>query len=240
MPVEIARIVKLGGMPMPQKEAWTIRQKITGVLVRQARQDAGKTLKECGQVLGLSSSTLSAVEHGKRSISLPELEVLAYYLEISLDQLLNGSPKPTHTPLEELPGNEILMLRHRIVGALLRKARLNRDLTQADLAKRVGVSKSQLSQYELGEKPIPLVELEAMAEILDIPFTHFLDEGIGPVGEQQQLERDWERFAELPPAVRAFVLEPSNMSYVNLAISLSAVPAERLRNIAASLLDITL
>jgi transcriptional regulator with XRE-family HTH domain len=240
MPVEIARIVKPGGMPMPQNEAWTIRQKITGVLVRQARQDAGKTLKECGQVLGLSSSTLSAVEHGKRSISLPELEVLAYYLEISLDQLLNGSPKPAHTPLEELPGGEILTLRHRIVGALLRKARLNRDLTQADLAKRAGVSKSQLSQYELGEKPIPLVELEAMAEILDIPFNHFLDAGIGPVGEQQQLEREWERFAELPPAVRAFVLEPSNLSYVNLAMSLSAVPAERLRNIAASLLDITL
>ena len=65
---------------MPQQEALILKQKITGVLLRQARQDAGKSLKECGQVLGLSSGAISAIERGKRAISLPELEMLAYYL----------------------------------------------------------------------------------------------------------------------------------------------------------------
>jgi transcriptional regulator with XRE-family HTH domain len=225
---------------MPQKEAWILRQKITGVLLRQARQDAGKTLKECGQVLGLSSSVISAIERGKRAISLPELEILAYYLGIPLNQLLNGESPPDQTPVEELPSAELLVLRHRIIGALLRQARLKEDLTQAELAESAGVSKSRMSHYELGEKPIPLAELETMSETLGIPLTHFLDEGIGPIGEQQRQEREWQLFTELHPDVRAFVLEPTNYSYLQLAMSLSSVPADGLRNIAASLLDITL
>jgi transcriptional regulator with XRE-family HTH domain len=225
---------------MPQNEAWTLRQKITGVLLRQARTDAGKTLKECGRVLDLSSSALSAIEHGRRPISLPELEMLAYYLSVPLDQLLNGGAAPARAPVEALQSAELLALRHRIIGGILRQARLETDLTQAELAKRIGVSKMRLSQYELAEKPIPLVELEAIAETLDVPLSDFLDEGVGPVGEQQRLDREYRQFAELPSDVRAFILEPTNQGYLDLAMSLSAVPAEGLRNIAASLLEITM
>ncbi len=225
---------------MPQKEAWILRQKITGVLLRQARQDAGKTLKECGRVLGLSSSAMSAIEHDKRAISLPEVEMLAYYLGTPLNRLLNGGSPPDQKYAEELPGEELLALRQRIVGAVLRQVRLEQNLSQAELAKRVGVSKSRLSQYELGERPIPVVELEAMCEILERPLTHFLDEGIGPIGEKQRQDREWKLFLELPPDVRDFVLEPTNISYLQLAMSLSGVPADGLRDIAASLLDITM
>ncbi len=225
---------------MPQNEAWTLRQKITGVLLRQARLDAGKTLKECGRVLGLSSSALSAIEYGRRPISLPELEILAFYLGVPLDQLLDGGAEASRTQVEELQCDEVLALRHRIIGVLLRQARLELDLTQGELAKRVGVSKRRLSQYEQGEKPIPLVELEAVARTLDVPLTHFLDEGVGPVGKQQQLDREFQQFVELPPKVRAFVLDPINHGYIELAMSLSTVPAQDLRDIAASLLEITL
>jgi len=224
---------------MPQKEAWAIRQKIAGVLLRQTRLDAGKSLKECAQILGLSTGKVSAIEHGRRAISLPELEVLAYYYGVTLDHLLNGTGKTPRTQAEELPSAELLALRHRIVGALLRQARLDMDLNQAELSTQLGVSKRRLSQYELGERPIPLVELEAMADIFEVALTHFMDEGIGPVGEQQQREKEWQQFSKLPPEVRAFVLEPTNLNYLQLAMSLSAVPADRLRNIAASLLDIT-
>jgi transcriptional regulator with XRE-family HTH domain len=225
---------------MAQKEMWAVQRKITGVLLRQARLDAGKTLKECGHVLGLSSGAISSVEHGRRAISLPELEMLAFYLGVSLDQLLNGSVKPSRAPADELPRDELLVLRHRIVGALLRQARVELSLSQAELAKRVGVSKRQLSHYELGEKPIPLVELESLAEALEVPLHHFLDEGIGPFGEQQQSDRQCQEFVKLPLEIREFVLEPANLSYLKLAMSLSEASTDKLRSIAASLLDITL
>lgn len=225
---------------MSQKEAWTIRQKMLGGLLRQARKEAGKTLKECGGVLGLSSGAVSAIEHGRRAISLPELEVLAYYLRVPLDRLLSDNAESTRTPDEELPNSEMLTLRRRIVGALLRKASVDQNLSAAELAKKLGISQKQLSQYELGEKPIPLVELEALAEILELPMSYFLDEGVGPLGQQQRRDKEWQQFAALPDPVRTFVAEPTNLAYLQLAMSLSAVPAEGLRDIAGSLFDITL
>jgi transcriptional regulator with XRE-family HTH domain len=224
---------------MPQSEAWTLRHKIIGVLLRQARLEVGKSLKECGQVLGVSSGIVSSIERGKRGISLPELELLAYYLGVPLDHLLNNGTTAVGPPVDELPGEEVLTLRQRIVGTLLRQARLGMDLSQAELARMVELPKGRLSQYEQGEKPIPLAELEALAEALDVPLTYFLDEGIGPVGEQQQRDKEWQQFVELPPDVRAFVLQPVNLNYLRLAMRLSKVQAGELRDIAASLLDIT-
>jgi len=224
---------------MSTPEAWTLRQKIIGVLLRQARLDAGKSLQECGQVLGLSSGALGSIERGKRAISLPELELLAYYLETPLNHLLNNQEESSFALDEDLPSEDVLALRQRIIGASLRQSRQELDISQSKLAELVGIPKGRMSQYEQGEKPIPIVELEAMAEALELPLGHFLDEGVGPVGERQQREKEWRLFTDLSPEVRAFVLEPANRSYLQLAMSLSDIPADGLRNIAANLLEIT-
>ncbi len=225
---------------MPQPKAWPIRQKIIGVLLRQARQDAGKSLKECGQVLNVSSSTISAIEHGERHVSLPELEMLAYYLQVPLDYLLDPEAVPDSPEPQEVPGAELLLLRQRIIGTLLRQARTKLGLNQTQLAEQAGISARHLSQYEQGENPIPIVELEALSQVLGVPLSHFLDQEVGRIGEQQRREREWRQFADLPPEVRAFVLKPVNLNYIEMAMRLSDVPADGLRNIAASLLEITL
>ena len=225
---------------MAQNEAERVRQKITGVLLRQARTDAGKTLKDCGNVLGLSSGAVSAIEHGRRSISLPELELLAYYFGVPLERLLNPEAKPARKPVEELPSDELMMLRHRIIGTMLRRARLDLNVSQAVLARQAGISKKRLSQYELGERPVPLTELETLAEALEIPMARLADEGIGPIGERQQLDKQVKLFTQLDPELRRFVAEPDNEGYLRLAVSLSEASTEKLRNIAASLLEITM
>ena len=45
---------------------------------------------------------------------------------------------------------------------------------------------------------------------------------------------------ELPPDVREFVAQPVNVNYIQTAMRLSEMDADRLRTIAESLLDITL
>ena len=62
-----------------------IRSKKLGVLLRDARVTAGKNMKECGQIIGVSSATVSSFERGDKSPSLPELEMLAYFLDIPVD-----------------------------------------------------------------------------------------------------------------------------------------------------------
>ena len=76
---------------MEAPQAVDIRNKIIGTLVRQARMAAGKTQRECADILGCSPSTFSYYERGHKGLALPELEALAYFFEVPLKALLDGS-----------------------------------------------------------------------------------------------------------------------------------------------------
>jgi transcriptional regulator with XRE-family HTH domain len=227
---------------MPQKEALVLRQKINGVVLRRARQKADKSLKQCGQILGISASAMGAIEHGRRPISLPELEVLAYYLDVPVERLLNGEDVPgtERRSVDELPLEELMTLRHRIIGVVLRRARLSQGLGLDQLAEAAELPADAVAEYESGETPIPVSQLVVLAETLQLPVDHFLEKDVGPIGQARQLVQDAAHLDHLPADVRDFVLEPGHMDYLRLAMSLSEMPAGRLRGIAASLLDITL
>lgn len=224
---------------MADKQAQVIRRKIIGVLLRQARTNAGRTLKECAEILDISAGTLSICERGQRDLSLPELEALAFFLDIPLEHLLDSQSASPEEAKADFPGTALLEVRHRIVGVKLRRARQDLDMSQKELAAQLDIPPSRISQYEYGHKPIPFTELEQMAEILEVPLNYFLDRGIGTVGKQQQRESDWQRFTKMPVDIQTFVLDPINLPYIQVAMRLSGVPANKLRDIAAGLLDIT-
>ena len=95
-----------------------LRNRIVGVLLRNARERAEKTKRECAEALGVSTGTLTAYEEGRKPISLPELEILAYLTDTPTTYFLEHAPQ-LETEGEQLELEEILILRHRIVGALL-------------------------------------------------------------------------------------------------------------------------
>jgi transcriptional regulator with XRE-family HTH domain len=220
--------------------ALEVRAKILGVLLKDARLAAGKSAKECADVVGCPVSVYSAYEQGQKSPSLPELELLGYFLEVPLthfwgNQVLTRAEKPEAAQLSQ---NEITALRDRIIGAQLRQARTAAKIKIKDLAQQVGVSSGRLSAYEFGEKPIPLPELEAMVARLGLSVEDLL-ENKGTVGEWESTRRAFERFQNLPPELREFFTQPANESYLRLAQRLSELSAERLRGVAEALLDIT-
>jgi len=220
--------------------ARTMRSKIVGVLVKDARQVRGLSLEACAAAAGCTPEALADFESGQSSPSLPELEMLAYVLDVPLsyfwgDQVLSARPAPTRATL---PAAEIAALRQRIVGALLRQTRQAARLELAQVAQGAGLAPERLNAYELGQYPIPLPELEALAAQLGVPIEHFI-EAQGPVGEWDSTQRAFERFSQLPPELREFVSRPINASYLRLAQRLSQLPAGELRGIAASLLEIT-
>jgi transcriptional regulator with XRE-family HTH domain len=223
---------------MMVKDKLAPRNRAIGALLRNSRKRATKTKRECAAVLGVSTGRITAYEEGRRSISLPEIEVLAYALGTPMRQFLEVEPEPTIEE-EQPPLREVLALRHRIVGALLRQARTEADISQKELAKLAGVSASRFSSYEYGERPMPLAELELVAEHLGLPLAHFLDDQKGPVGKWHQREETWRRFGELSTDVQDFVIQPDNMKYVEVAMRLAHMPAGGLRAIAEGLLDIT-
>ena len=223
---------------MPTTDAFAIRRKIIGVLLQGARLKAGRTKKECAEVIGVSPTILTAYEEARRDISLTELELLTYFLHAPVRSFLEGDDESLVVQ-EVAPRVQVMSLRNRIIGALLLEAREQKGKSQKELAQAAECSPRRIAQYEHGEAPIPLVRLETMAEYLGVPVSHFLDEGVGTVGERELQDRQYELLQSLPEDVRAFVAQPINVPYLRVAMHLADMPAGTIRRLAEGLLDIT-
>ncbi len=217
-----------------------IRNKIIGILVKRARLDAGKSQRECADLLGCSPSTFSHYERGRKGLSLPQMEALAYLLDIPVSRLLDDSQSPPADPAEEsLPLDQIMMLRRKILAVHFKQCRHAAGLSQRDLAEVLGCSASAVSQYERGKRDIPVAELEIVAEQCGKTLADFLDEQTMPLSQSVRERQALARLNELPPEVRDFVLNPTNSLYFRVAMLLSALKADSLRQIAETILDIT-
>src|SRR4051794_10229633 len=102
----------------------TLRTRKLGVLIRDAREAARKSVSETAKAMGVSTALLRAYEEGRRAPSLPELEVLAYYLDLPIKHFWgNQALSDDASRTEPLDLNKLATLRHRIIGILLRQKR---------------------------------------------------------------------------------------------------------------------
>ena len=217
----------------------TLRAKKLGILIRDARLASRRSTKECAAAINVSNGVFKAYEEGRKAPSLPELETLVYYLELPINHFW-GSESLSDIPprIEELNLPRLTGLRHRMIGALLRQERLNASLSMKAVAAEAGISSSSLKKYELGERPIPLPDLEALLKILGGRIETFFDQG-GPIGQWMAQEKAVQQFLELPLELQTFVCQPVNLPYLELARKLSDMSKDKLRSVAEDILDIT-
>jgi transcriptional regulator with XRE-family HTH domain len=224
---------------MADQEISELRNRILGIMIRSARDQSRAARRECAAVLGVSVNRFASYEDGTRAISLPELELLARYLEVPLSLFRVTSSLNDDTLASQLPNPELFLpLRHRLVGARLRQIRQEKNMTQADLAELLGCSASTISDYEFGNRAIPVADLEILSRGLGVTLEHFVDRE-SDVGLWHKLHGEFEQFAELSEEMRQFVLRPINSSYLELAMKLSQMQAGHLRSIAEGILEIT-
>jgi transcriptional regulator with XRE-family HTH domain len=224
---------------MVSREEILTRNKIIGVLLRTARLRAGESIESCAQVLSCDPEYLTHAEEGEGGFTLPQLESLAHHLQVPLPSLLGEQDLPVDVEPTPFPYENVMALRHKIIGVILRRARLDAGRTLDDVALSLNYTPDHLARVELGEEPIPMVELDILAQTLGIPFERFVDEDITAMTAEERNQRDLERLAHLPPEIRDFCLQPINTPYLQIAMNLSRMPAETLRQIASGLLEIT-
>ena len=219
---------------------FTIRAKKIGLLIRDARVAARRSVKECADAISVTSVQFRAYEEGRRALSLPELETLVFYLKLPIKQFW-GNDTISDTP--EIPETvdtaKLISLRQRMVGALLRQERNKVNMSIRHIAKETGIAGSRLNAYELGERAIPLPELEAIIAVMGVRIETFFDQN-GPVGQWMTGQRAMQKFLELSEEMQNFVCQPVNRPYIELAMKLSSMSREKLRAVAEGLLDITL
>jgi transcriptional regulator with XRE-family HTH domain len=225
---------------MDTKSQITIRTKKLGVLIRDARLASRRSVQECAEALDIRKGIFRAYEEGTRAPSLPELETLVYYLDLPIEHFWSRETKsgsaPRHAKLD-LP--RLLAVRQRKIGALLRQERMKASVSIRNLAHQTGIASSRIKAFELGERPIPLPELEVLVRTLGGRIESFFDRH-GPIGQWMISEESVQSFLEMPMELREFVAMPVNRPYLELAMKLSNMSRDKLRSVAEDLLDITL
>lgn len=218
-------------------ESFRLRAKMLGVLLRDARAAADRTVEDCARVVQVATADYEAWEFGESVPSLPQLELLAAYLDVPIShfwgvQTLDTSRTATGAQ------QAYVELRQRMIGALLRQAREALGLSVEAVAAETYVSVDAIQAYESGDVAIPMHELSVLAGAVKQNMSYFI-ENSGKIGEALANLEAWKHFANLPEDLRAFAANPLNIGFIEIALAFSQMESERLKRIAVSMLDIT-
>jgi transcriptional regulator with XRE-family HTH domain len=222
-----------------QQQLIQIRTRKLGLLMADARNSRRRTVEETAQAIGIPTDQLQSIEKGEKAPSLPLLESIAFFLDIPLEQFWGSSLLSDKLKDENFSQNQRLrQLRDRIIGASLRVHRSQQNFSIHELSLATSIPEEYLVKYEQGEISVPLPELEILAKTFDVRLEEFYDQksAIGKWRAQQMLVRE---FQALSSDLQDFVSKPVNQPYLQLALKLSELPAEKLRGIAENLLEIT-
>lgn len=225
--------------PRDFEELYLLRARILGVLIRDAREAADLSVDRCAEQIEVPASTLSAWELGKIVPSLPQLELLSYALNVPISHFWGTETLLLQEQHATVDRAEYVALRTRLIGALLRQARENANLTPDALAEAAGVPTAYITAFELGQRPIPTPVLVTLASTCRVNLSYFLENG-NRIGTFLLLQEDMKNFSELPEEVRRFVASPVNQPYIELAMRIAQMGTSELRTIAESILNITL
>ncbi len=198
------------------------------------------SVEEIASYLGISSEDWLKFEIGELSPSLPQLESVANIFHISLDILLADMPAEVPVDVDPSKVAALHSLRDRIIAVTIKRARLEQNRTQKDLAASLDTDETTIAELESGKISIPLPDLEVICSELGISLKTLTS---GHELQSQQEVKNTPAKSEqplpLPPDLYTFVSNSSNLPYLQLAKKLSEMDANKLRGIAEGLLEIT-
>ena len=213
-------------MPSETKQKVDLANKIIGAMLREARLDRKENVKECAELLNLNIDEYEAIEYGERPITLPQLELLTYHLDQPLEPFLKHHQASQEEKQDFLKNRTaFLTLRHKLIGAMLRQARLEANIALDTLAQEFAVNPDTIEAYELGEEPVPLPILELLAQKLKLNMEELLDQK-GAVARKKAQADLFKSFIELPADLQQFLTNPENLPYLRAAQKLSQLPKE--------------
>lgn len=227
-----------GDKPYDFHQSYQLRSKMLGVLIRDARVSAERTVADCAHMLHVEDATIEAWEYGDASPDLPQLELLAAYLDVPVSHFwsqttLQAEENPTRAQ------DEYIKLRQRMIGALLRNAREAEGLSVEDVASAANLPVETIVRYELGDLPIPMHELPVLSNIVNKNIDYFLETS-SYVGELLRIREEWKQFTDLDEEIRAFAANPLNVGFIKIAITFSKMSAAQLRQAAEGMLEIAM
>jgi transcriptional regulator with XRE-family HTH domain len=211
---------------MDYGELHTLRTRILGVLIQDARTARSFTPAQCAAEVGVAEEDFQMWEYGLQSPTLPQLEMLAYFVGVPVSYFWNTTQITGDN--RRVPADEYSGLRDRVIGTLIRLKRAELQLTPADLGAKCGLDPALIEAYELARLAVPFAELTTIASALKVSIEFFVDHS-SRVGNWLDSQTMLARFEELPDEMRDWVLAPSSRPFVEIAQLLSRMSVSELR-----------
>ncbi len=171
------------------KELFATQNKESGIIlgerIRAYREEKGLSLKDLADLSGLSYSYLCEIEKGAVLPSIRGLKKIASSMDVPLKSLMSPSAS---------------------LGSKLTNVRKEQGLSQAELARRAGLSPGLIGQIEKGKVEPSLKTIEKIAAALNISPCYF-------IVEEDGLQ---EMLSLLSADVRALLMEPKVLSVLRM------------------------
>lgn len=228
----------VGAPPPDYEELHMLRARILGVLLQDARRSKGLTEQQCALEAGVPIEYYKEWELGKLSPTLPQLEILAYFIGVPVSHFWDTKTITTQEEERHVAKEDFNALRDRVIGTLIRIKRKELKLTEYDLADATGISAETLDAYETAHVAVPFTELTTIASALKVSIGYFMDNS-SRVGEWLNSQEAYRKFMEMPEDMREWVLQPSHQAFIEIAMKLSKLPVHELRGVGENILNIT-
>ena len=215
-----------------QDEARSVRGKLLGVLIRKCRLEAERSLTECALFLGADLALIEAWEYGESVPSLPQLELLAQFLNGDESFSSDGAAVE-----DRAAQDEYMLLRRRLIGGLLRAARESSGRSVEELSESTGLRADQLTGFEFGDEKISVSDLTALAQTLKLDLSYFATPPYN-LPEQSRSGNLLETPAEIDSDWREFAAESENLPFIQLAMAFQHIARDDLHRIADALFTI--
>jgi transcriptional regulator with XRE-family HTH domain len=138
--------------------------------IKYTRKSKGRSKQDCAKILGISKETYRNIETGKTPITLPQIEMLSIFLGIKFSSLFEEEPLqlPQSILLDDDVRLHYLVLRNKMIRAMLSIERENQSLTLENIAQDTHIPLNDLQRYDSGEDPVPMDDLHKISDYLGI------------------------------------------------------------------------
>lgn len=127
-----------------------------GNTIKELRTEAGVTQEELGMLLNVQNAAVSKYESGKVPLTGETLLKLSKIFNVSTDYLLGAEEGNT------------------MIGGKIAELRKEQGLNQKELAKKIGVSRSALSLYEIDRREPDLETVKKIASLFGVTTDYLL------------------------------------------------------------------
>lgn len=134
--------------------------------------------EDCANILGISTQNYVDFEEGITHLSLPELELLAKYLGLSMQSLTASDTQADSSAFKMLHKSvrpRYKTLRQKMILSKLEADRSTKAMTMTELHFATGIPLDKLLAYQKESLAVPIDHLIKMTDALNIPLQRLLN-----------------------------------------------------------------